>query len=261
MTFGTKLPVAIELDRYLIEVRQLIEQKNFKEANTWLNKAKNLNIALPPDFHFLNSQYQFSAKQYANAESSIIEYLNYTGRLGRDYNAALSTVTALEKELLSTAKTREKATNKKHQINKPITFPKINVNKIITRTDKKTAPISRKPYRELQNSINKLLNDNAIFERYGVKIPTLLYSVNADYNGMIVITRTEEGMEGLQIASHNLTIQDIPKKLDSECSWQEQRCWINHPVKNKRWLEISYKEEINKTLLASMEELINTMRN
>ena len=274
-----QLPVVIELDRYLVEARQLIEQEEFSEAKVWLNKAHNLDVALPPDFYYLNGKYLFSAERYKDAEISIIEYLNHTGRLGRYYNDALAVITALEKQ--STALNQQNGIPRDENVEeKPVSqldeksvaeqtdTQEAQIEKqelaLIDRikkfTEKKSGPSAQNPYQIIQDSINKLLRENAIFERYGVDVPTLVYSVKAGYGDMLVITRSEDGMEGLQVASHNVTIKSIPEKLESECSWQEQRCWISHPLNNQRWLEINYSEEAKETLVASMEGLINTMR-
>lgn len=268
-TKAAQLPVVIELDRYLVEARQLIEQKAFTEAKTWLNKAKNLSTTLPPDFYYINAKYLFYRRNYKEANNNIIQYLNHTGRFGSHYNNALTMVTALEKKTSSVmsnkppekkqkppseskkAKTTYSSLEKKERTLATSKLKLINKIKSIT---------SQKSYLILQNKINSLLKENAIFERHRVAEPTLVYSIRADHGGTLIITRSEHGMEGMQTYSYNIAVNRIPTQLNTNCSFQEQRCWLKHPLNNSRWLEINYNEKATEILTANMTMLIKEMQ-
>ncbi|WP_263080740.1 hypothetical protein [Endozoicomonas sp. Mp262] len=283
---SVNLPRVIELDRYLVESRRLIKEEAFTEALAWLNKAKQLGVALPPEFHYLKGKSLFAKGEYQAAQASFTEYLNHTGRMGGFYQDTLTMITAAEKKIMTGS-----AVGNSHAEDSPAIH--YSQQQPISKGEAVTSPASIKPedsvhsesqgeglidrvkrfgqikphvkasesYEALQNKINGLLQDNAIYERHGVEQPTLIYSIQAGYGDMLVVTRSEEGMEGLEIASHNVAIGSVPEKLESECSWQEQRCWVKHPLNNQRWLEINYDEKINDVLVASMESLIRLMKN
>ncbi len=277
--FAKQLPAVIELDRYLVEAQALIDQEAFPQAIVWLNKAQKLNVPLPPQFHYLYGKSQFAHGRYQEAQNSFFDYLHYTGRLGEHYQDVLAMITASEKKL------SEHSTSN-GELPKSDNKNKVESDKAVEPTLASTSQSAEeqvKPLKlmervkqfvraksglsdgdqsmALQNKINTILQEHAIYERYGVDTPTLVYSVKAGYGDMLIVTRSEQGMEGVEVASHNVTIDSMPDSLNSSCSWDEQRCWISHPLNNQRWLEMNYNEEANKQLVSSLEALVSAMKN
>ncbi|WP_419533624.1 hypothetical protein [Endozoicomonas sp.] len=96
----------------------------------------------------------------------------------------------------------------------------------------------------LENYINSLLKANAIYNhKEGKENPRLIYQIHANNEGTIIATRSEQGKYGVQIGNRSLPVYGINYDLQSDCSWQEQLCWVFYPSSNhqkERWLEISY---------------------
>ncbi|WP_257265138.1 hypothetical protein [Endozoicomonas sp. ONNA2] len=94
----------------------------------------------------------------------------------------------------------------------------------------------------LQNYINSLLKAHAVYGRNESQKPTMVYQIHANQEGTIVATRSEQGRYGMQIANKSLPVYGIHYELESDCSWQEQLCWVFYPSSHQRerWLEIAY---------------------
>lgn len=266
---STRLPGVIELDRYLVEARRLIDERDFTRALTWLGKAEQLQLALPPEFHYLKGRSLLASNRHQAALDSLVTYLNHTGRTGDFYKEALMMITAAEKQTPTLKKetTQETTQNKTDSPlpKKPqpvATAPKPTA---VTAPTPATDTLKRQrqraaTYQPVQDKINQLLSSNAIYERHGIDRPTLVYSIRADYGATLVVIRSEDGMEGLERTSYNLAINQIPDRVTADCSWLEQRCWISHPLKPQRWLEINYNEAARDLLVTELESLVRLIR-
>ncbi|WP_419832887.1 hypothetical protein [Endozoicomonas atrinae] len=96
----------------------------------------------------------------------------------------------------------------------------------------------------LQNYVNSLLKAHAVYRQSEKnENPRVVYQIHANQEGTIVATRSEQGQYGMQIGNRSLPVYGIHYELESDCSWQEQLCWVLYPSskeQKERWLEIAY---------------------
>ncbi|KEI70047.1 hypothetical protein [Endozoicomonas elysicola] len=116
----------------------------------------------------------------------------------------------------------------------------------------------------LENYINSLLKANAIYSLGNSnKEPRLIYQVHASREGVIIATRSEQDKYGVQIGNKGLPVYGINYELESDCSWQEQLCWVFYPSpsqQKERWLEISYAPHAIGELMEGVSLLIRSLQ-
>ncbi len=132
-----------------------------------------------------------------------------------------------------------------------------------------TANIPQKDRKQvLENYVNSLLKANAVYSTIDnnkdiIQAPTLIYQIQANREGKIIATRSEQGKYGIQIGNRSLPVYGINYQLESGCSWQEQLCWVLYPSTNnqkERWLEISYAPRALSELTEGVSLLIRSLQ-
>ena len=114
---------------------------------------------------------------------------------------------------------------------------------------------------ELQAYLNSLLKANAIYDlNESLSQPALHYSVKANLAGDLVVTRKSIMSNRVMLENNTLKVYGVGYSLRSDCSRQEQRCWILFPDKNIRWMEISYAPRAVKELATGIGLLIKEMQ-
>ncbi|MBO9482101.1 hypothetical protein [Salinisphaera sp. G21_0] len=116
----------------------------------------------------------------------------------------------------------------------------------------------------LQNYINSLLKAHAVYSQdESQEKPTLVYQIQANQEGTIVATRSEQSRYGVQIGNRSLPVYGIHYDLESDCSWQEQLCWVFYPSSHQqkeRWLEIAYAPHVIGELTEGVSLLIRNLQ-
>ena len=110
----------------------------------------------------------------------------------------------------------------------------------------------------LESYLNSLLKANAIKDR--VRKSSIEYSVKANREGELVVTRQQQLEQGLVRNNNALTVYGVAHTLESNCSSIEQRCWILYPDKDERWVEIEYAPKAVKELAKGMGLLIKELQ-
>ncbi|KEQ19362.1 hypothetical protein [Endozoicomonas numazuensis] len=110
----------------------------------------------------------------------------------------------------------------------------------------------------LESYLNSLLKANAIKERG--KNSFIEYSVKANREGELVVTRHQQLEQRLVRNNNTLTVYGVGHSLESECSSIEQRCWVFYPDKAERWVEIEYAPKAVKELAKGMGLLIKELQ-
>lgn len=114
----------------------------------------------------------------------------------------------------------------------------------------------------LENYVNSLLKANAVYNN-NQKVPRLVYQIQTNREGKIIATRSEQRKYGVQMGNRSLPVYGINYQLKSDCSWQEQRCWVFYPSANKqneRWLEIAYAPHAIGELTEGISLLIRSLQ-
>lgn len=97
-----QLPPEILVDRYQVEVEQLIAQKDYKAALELMNKIVALreehDFTVPDVFHYQYAEVALSAGSYRAAIDSVNKYLGTAGRDGEFYRKALELLVQAEQE-------------------------------------------------------------------------------------------------------------------------------------------------------------------
>ncbi|MRI32542.1 hypothetical protein EOPP23_06025 [Endozoicomonas sp. OPT23] len=110
----------------------------------------------------------------------------------------------------------------------------------------------------LESYINSLLKANAIGKARGKG--EISYSVRGYREGQLVVTREEQKAQGNLKKNLNLKVYGVGHSLNSNCSRNEQRCWVLYPNSDNRWLEIAYAPKAIKELEKGMGLLIRELQ-
>ncbi|UYM13949.1 hypothetical protein [Endozoicomonas euniceicola] len=114
---------------------------------------------------------------------------------------------------------------------------------------------------ELQAYLNSLLRANAIYDRNAPdEQPSLYFSVKANQAGNLVVTRKLTQANRIVMENNTLKVYGIGYSLQSDCSRQEQRCWVLFPNQKTRWMEINYAPKAVKELATGIGLLIREMQ-
>ncbi len=254
----TSVSKTMEQEKYLLEARQLFEKKQYKNAEKWLLKARYLPLSLPADYYFMAGAIAAGEKKTQKAISSLGVYLNMTGRQGRYYQQALNLISGIEG---AAASGRLKGGKKSHS---PIIeyFPTQVTDSFV---EQMSASLPEKDQsRSIQTYLNSLLKVNAVYEKGIEKAsPSLLFRIQAGRDGKLIVTRSEQRSGRALIGKRSLSVYGMSRQLKSDCSWQEQLCWVLFPEgqpNNERWLEISYAPQAVTELVNGMSLLIRKMQ-
>ena len=97
------LPPEVMLDRYLLEVEMLSEEKDHKGALEAMERIvvlqKEHGVTLPEEFPFRYAQAAMAAGSYQAAIDSVNRYLSATGRGGEHYREALAVLVKSDRAL------------------------------------------------------------------------------------------------------------------------------------------------------------------
>lgn len=102
---AAQLPPDMQVDRYLVQVERLVEEKEHESARDVLYKIvalqKEHGLTLPEEFHFRYAQVALSAGSLNVAKDSVEKYLKEAGREGQFYREVLELLDKLEQLFLS----------------------------------------------------------------------------------------------------------------------------------------------------------------
>lgn len=117
----------------------------------------------------------------------------------------------------------------------------------------------------LQRYLNSLLKENAVLRQAEpAAIPKMYYRVYFNDEGRLIVTRNQQDQFGLQTNVNSLSVYGINPRLEYDCSWQEQQCWVTYPQNNEgkqgRWVVISYAPHAIGELVDGMGLLIRKLQ-
>lgn len=102
---AAQLPPDMQVDRYLVQIQRLVEEKDNGSARDVLYKIVALQrehgLTLPEEFHFRHAQVAFSVGSLNVAKDSVEKYLKEAGRDGEFYREVLELLDEVEQRSLS----------------------------------------------------------------------------------------------------------------------------------------------------------------
>jgi hypothetical protein len=110
----------------------------------------------------------------------------------------------------------------------------------------------------LEEYLNSLLKANSLSSVPGE--PEISYSLKANREGALVVTRLQQLDKGLVRNNKSLSVYGIGYALESQCSRTERRCWVFHPNRDERWVEIAYAPKAVEELAKGMGLLIKELQ-
>ncbi|MBT3877972.1 MAG: SUMF1/EgtB/PvdO family nonheme iron enzyme [Candidatus Scalindua sp.] len=108
------LPPEIQLDLLINSATKDIEAERWEDAVQNFEKAMNLGLNLPGEFHFLYGKALFKTESYGYSLSSLTNYLTLAGQNGKYYEEAITLVVDAENK--QKEKMRRTAESKQQQI-------------------------------------------------------------------------------------------------------------------------------------------------
>ncbi len=91
-----ELPPEIQLDLLINSATKDIEAERWEDAVQNFEKAMNLGVNLPGEFHFLYGKALFKTESYGYSLSSLTNYLTLAGQNGKYYEEAITLVVDAE---------------------------------------------------------------------------------------------------------------------------------------------------------------------
>lgn len=98
----SSLPKNIQADKYLLQAKKSVEERNFKKAEQYFEKILNLNIKVPNKFHYFYSK---TLKEVGNCKKTIQHldiFLNNAHNKSEYYTKALNMYTECENTITKT---------------------------------------------------------------------------------------------------------------------------------------------------------------
>ena len=232
---AVELSPEVEAERYLLEAERLLHEKSYNEASEWISKASTQSIKQPDKYYFILGTIKAKSGNTDEALGNLALYLNMAGENGEYYQQALDTMIKIK----GTPAAGQTQLQQRHAYElspaQPNTFVKQMKSKII----------SSNQLKHLQGYLNSLLKVNAVLNKTSTEaIPEMFYRVYFNDEGRLSVSRNKRDRFGLQSNIDSLSVYGINTRLEYDCSWREQRCWVTYPQNNEgkqgRWLEISY---------------------
>lgn len=93
---ASSLPPAIQADKFLLEAKKFIDEKNYLRAVTSLNQILALDVQPPTEFYYHHGKACCLGKSYEIAIASLTKYLMEAGNSGEFYSSALSYLSEAE---------------------------------------------------------------------------------------------------------------------------------------------------------------------
>ncbi len=251
------LPAEVELDRFIIAAKKHIDGADFVAAESYLLRAKELNIELPAEFYYSYGQVLQHKGEPLAARQNLERYIEKAGKEGEFYSKALESINSIEELGV-----------------RPVAEPSANLDWSKAADTMKKENGYLREMRELYLTDNDLealeLHINSLLSVYHIgNGPNLKNSTPLQYvtsisvgNGVIISSiKSKESADGeVRTISNKFSVFGVNPYIKYDCSEEELSCWITHPQDGTQWIRLVHDSDVAKELNKALTHLIKEMQ-
>mgnify|MGYP001043049285 CR=1 FL=1 len=252
-----RIPIDAELYRHMLATERFLDNKNFLQAELYLEKAQALEVDLPAQFFFFKGQVLSEAQDWKKARLNFEEYILRADKDDKHYVDALEMITNIENI-------------------EPNALDELPVKSDLSWEDDtsqdmdnylakiKKLYLSKSTKEALVQHINTLLSTVPFVGKRIVSEENreqgLKLSISLTDDGKISIRKTQEKNDSTQIMAFSSSIYGLSREFVASCDHAQFKCAVKHEETLDTWFEIANDETTAQELAQALKALVFAMQ-
>jgi len=247
-----------EADRLLLAAEDAFAAGDRRQAESHLNAAMQLGIALPPEFNYLYGKLLAQQNKPAEARRYLEQYVNREGENGRYYRDALSLITEVQKQPQTPNRSVAASSGGKAEIRRADSgeLPYVeHIQQLYGTGDAASA---------LGLHVNNLLKfyaygDERIISSTRAGRPSR-HKIQYSSSGEIISLNQVGNLTDSPFTEDRFSVYGVNPHVSFECRAATSSCWLYHPITSERWLQIVRNEEVALEISKALSQLIRNLQ-
>ncbi len=259
MSAPLRIPVEAELKRLMLAAERTLENQNYLMADSYLEKVDEYKAEKPSLYFYLKGMVQIHSNYWDKAKYNFEEYILRSTEEDKYYIKSLEMITYIESksqpQIQSTTATSS-TPEISWESNIQNTPQKDYINKI------KSTYNSQSPKTALISHINMILESTPLTSSThisGTEIKTFT-SISLEDSDKIKVQKRLTSTDDTKISSFSTSVFGLSRDFISQCSANDNKCFIKHKDSLNTWFEINNDDSAAHELSEALSALIYVMQ-
>lgn len=252
-----RIPIEAELKRYILAAESFYDNNSLSHANSYLDRAKGLQVELPADYFYLRGKVLSKQQQWSEARMNFEEYILRSKDDDDHYIESLEMITQIEN--IAPDALDEKLVKK--EIEWESDAQPIQSDTYLEKI--KELYLEKSAKDALVQHINVLLASTPFTGKNlvsGASEDSLKTSISITEGHKLSVQKTQQKDGKAQVTAFNMSVFGLSREFITQCDTNLLKCTIKHKDTLNTWFEIGYEEALAQEIAEATSALVLTMQ-